>query len=491
MTSGKWYWEVNMGLKDAAAGQWYQVGIIAYAHPWPATSGIGLLNGGYAYYNDGQKGNNGAFSAYGATFASGDVLGVAFDADAGTLTFYKNGTSQGQAYSGIIGSVGYVPAFEFYRSAGTAQYMYPNFGQRPFAYTPPPGFKALCTANLPAVTIANPRKHFDVHTRTGTGTTANITGKLLSPDLVWIKNRGAAGSSHIADSLRGVANQLFSDATLAEASRPLSLTALNSDGYSLGNGSDGNVNTNTNTYVDWLWKANGAGVSNTDGSITSTVSANQVAGFSIVTFSGAGSAGTIGHGLGVTPGMLIFKSRDNVGTTGWNIWHKSLTSSTHYLTFTTAAQSNSASNFSGTWNSSVFGLTTTPLTIGADLVAYCFAEIPGYSKIGSYTGNGSADGPFVWCGFRPKFILLKDVTTGGTSWITLDAVRDSFNVAQNYLAPNVTNAEGASSALDITASGFKLRASSTPWNANNATHVFIAFAEHPFGGSNVSPAPAR
>jgi hypothetical protein len=147
MTSGKWYWEVNMGIKDAAAGSWYLVGIIANAHPWPSSSNIGSWNGGYAYYNNASKANSDSYSAYGASFTNGDVIGVAFDVDAGTLEFYKNGTSQGQAFSGISGSIGFVPAFEFYRSTGTAQYMYPNFGQRPFSGTPPVGFKALCTAN--------------------------------------------------------------------------------------------------------------------------------------------------------------------------------------------------------------------------------------------------------------------------------------------------------------------------------------------------------
>lgn len=477
-STGKWYWEFV-----------YTTGAYCF-------SGVGKpqSSGTYCvYYTNGQKYINGTGSAYGASYTLNDIIGVAVDSDAGTITFYKNNVSQG-AISISFSQNDYAPYFSDGSSSdNTTQHV--NFGQRPFTYTPPSGYQALCTANLPTPTIVNPKQHFDIIGWAGDSTNKwQTNATAFNADLCWIKNRSAAYSNVLIDIIRGNNNGLRSNSTAVEDA---GTTGVLIGGYAPYTGQAGQVYTNgvnelnatSSNYISWRWKANGIGVTNTDGSITSTVSANQTAGFSIITFSGSGSAGTVGHGLGVTPAMLIFKSRNNIGTTGWNVWHQKLAGSNYYLSLSsTAAQSNASTNFSGTWNSTVFGLNSAPLTSGANVVAYAFAEIPGYSKFGSYVGNTSANGPFVWCGFRPKFILLKNISVA-ENWGIIDTARDAYNVATKRLYPNLSDAEFATGdVLDIVSNGFKFK--STSFNSGN-TYVFAAFAEYPFGGSNISPAPAR
>jgi hypothetical protein len=252
-----------------------------------------------------------------------------------------------------------------------------------------------------------------------------------------------------------------------------------SDGFTLPGGNNRYSDTGY-TYVAWNWKANGAGSSNTAGTITSTVSANTTSGFSIVTYTGNGTLNaTIGHGLGVAPSMVIIKNR--VGTNNWDIYHIS-NGAQKYMDFTTAAVGSLSTIFPTTPTSSVVYLGTTggQNTNATNYVAYCFAPVAGYSAFGSYTGNGSTDGPFVYTGFRPAFVLHKCSSLAGDGWLLYDTVRQTYNVVGAYLQPNLSNAEGNTTVLDILSNGFKLRSTFSSTNSNGATYIYAAFAESPF-----------
>jgi hypothetical protein len=496
--SGKWYWEV---VSDTISGAGTQaVGIMPQTQP-PTNNMSDAGKLGYALdvsFSD-RKFDNGAATAYGTyTQANSTVYMFAFDQDNGKLWYGVTGSwlasgdpaaGTNASSSSISTSTSYCAACSDNTVGGTFTF---NFGQRPFTYTPPTGFKSLCTANLPAVAIPNPRKHFDAKTRTGTGASFSVTGKAFQPSLVWTKGRSGATDHALYDAVRGVQKQLESNTTGAETTEATGLTAFNSDGYS--GGALAQMNTNAATYIDWMWKANGAGVSNTSGSITSTVSANQTAGFSIVTYTGTGANATVGHGLGVAPKMVIVKQRS--GANDWYVY-TSTTGATNYLLLNSTVASSPSP--SAAWNgtaptSTVFSLGNGagPNTNSGTYVAYCFAEVAGFSKFGSYTGNGSADGPFVYCGFRPRWILVKNITTAGGGWRMLDTSRSTYNVVGLGLVAQASDAETSGDTFcDITSNGFKIRMSTAAMNTNTDTYVFAAFAEHPFGGSNVSPSPAR
>ena len=433
-------------------------------------------------------------AAYGATYTNNDVIGVAYKN--GKVYFSKNGVWQNSgdpvAETGFAAS-GY-SAYRMFLYLGHSTVFAANFGQRPFAYTPPTGFKALCTANMPMVAIPKPKAHFDAKTWTATGASQNITGIGFQPDFVWNKSRASAYAHWLYDAVRGATKALFSSNTNAEATYANSLTAFNSDGFTVG--ADDSANSSgAGAAVSWLWKAGGAGVSNTDGSITSTVSSNTTAGFSIVTYTGTGANATVGHGLGVAPKMIIVKRRNDA--TNWPVWHHSISNGTNDFVQLnlTSAKVTDASFFTSTApTSTVFSLGSgSGQTNSGTLVAYCFAEIPGFSKFGSYAGNGSADGPFVYCGFRPKYLMVKASTASPAGgWILYDTARDTYNQATKDLRADLANAEPVSSGpFDILSNGFKLRGSDTNSNGGSNTYIFAAFAEHPMGGANVSPAPAR
>jgi hypothetical protein len=319
---------------------------------------------------------------------------------------------------------------------------------------------------------------------TGTGASLAITNAgAFKPDLVWVKGRSGATDHALYDSVRGTTKQLESNTTDAETTEATGLTAFGTGGFTIG--ALAQMNTSAATYVGWQWQAGqGTTSSNTNGSITSTVSVNATAGFSVVTYTGTGANATVGHGLGVAPKMIIVKSRSAVAN--WPVYHASLPSAAYYLRLDlTNAQANTANLWNSTApTSSVFSLgnDSTPNTNGATHVAYCWAEIAGFSKFGSYTGNGSADGPFIYLGFRPKFVLVKNSQTGG-SWVIHDTSRNTYNVADSTLYPNYSNAEASADApFDILSNGFKFRG--TGVNNSGETHIYMAFAENPFKNSN-------
>jgi hypothetical protein len=472
VSSGKYYFEMTVGT---AGGYYPGIGINTDLS-LPPTSQSGDAASGYMYLRTGNKFTSYSITSYGSSYTTGDVVGVAFDLDAGTITFYKNGSSQGQAFSGITGTA--VPCIVGLSNASGSL----NFGQRAFAY-PLSGFKALCTTNLPEPTIADGGTAMDVKLYTGNGSTQTISGLNFSPDLVWIKARSAAYDHQIGDTVRGVTNILHSNLTAAESTLN-TITGTSSDGFTVSAASFIGTNANGQTFAAWTWDAGTSTVTNTQGSISSQVRANASAGFSIVTYTGTGANATVGHGLGVAPGLIIVKQRSTASSNGnWAVQHQSLGATKNIILNSTAAADGPDAGY---WNStsptsSVFSVGTYEVTnrSTATYVAYCFAPVAGYSSFGSYTGNGSTDGPFVYTGFRPAFVLTKK-TNGGAFWMTIDSKRDSYNVASQQLYPNASNAEGSGAVVDFLSNGFKARSTSNEINAPGATYIYAAFAEHPF-----------
>jgi len=490
MSSGKWYCEFTpLGSEP----QGCIFGLVSNVNTTGVYPGFTSSSYGYAGFS-GNKYNNASASAYGATFALGDVIGIAFDADVGTLTFYKNGVSQGTAFSSI-------PAGSYYFGVGNNSSLAVlqaafNAGQRPFKYTPPTGFKKLNTYNLPDSTIKDGSQYFDVVTYTGNATLGKVINTSIdfsTNGLAWFKARSNSAvisdwNNHfIVDSLRTFSGTpyfqiLNSNSTIAESADGNILRDATSTSFQKGSGT---TNENNIPYVGWLWQAGATSSSNTDGTITSTVSANTDSGFSVVTYTGAGtSAGTVGHGLGVAPKVVIAKSRD--GARNWAVYHSSLGINYLIELNTTSAQIN-IPNYWGSVSptSEVFGVYTANNVgnnnyLNEDMVAYCFAEVEGFSKIGSYTGNGSADGTFVYFGFRPKYIMIKRTDSTG-DWIVLDAARYLNNPNGTWLYPNLSNAEGVLNDIgDILSNGYKNRNTQSVVNASGGTYIYMAFAENPF-----------
>jgi hypothetical protein len=491
ITTGKWYWE-TLAIGTDNSSRYSQLGIAQETHPlntdlytaanapfmWDARDGVG--------------------------YSAGALIGLAVDFDAGSYTFFKNGVS---ARTGsFTAGIKYFPAFNSY---GSGSGWTVNFGQRPFAYTAPSGYKALCTTNLAIPTVVQGDDYFNTVLYTGSlggsaGTQA-VTGVGFQPDFTWIKNRNSAGQNNVlVDAVRGYGTSamrtLYSNQTQVEQSNASNsaegpyygnVQSLNSDGFTVA--SSGNATPDATaksgwTYVAWNWKANGAGVTNTAGSITSTVSANTTSGFSIVRYNGTSANATIGHGLGVAPKMIIRKYVND--TDSWYTYHASLGANKYLALNETSAATTSIAIWQNT------APTSTVFSIGSgnnnsNSVAYCFAEIPGFSAFGSYTGNGSTDGPFIYLGFRPRWIMLKSSSTGGAAgydWIIQDTSRAPANLADTKLIANSSSAENTDSGgsstsgfgYDILSNGFKLRSSGGGQNGSGATYIYAAFAETPF-----------
>jgi hypothetical protein len=490
--SGKWYWEVTSDTVNSGGTQ--VVGIIPQSQP-PTNNMSDSGKLGYALdvsFSD-RKFENGTATSYGTyTQANGAIYMLAFDQAAGKLWYGINGTwlasgdpaaGTNASSSSISTSTTYCAAVSDNTVSGTFT---ANFGQRPFAYTPPSGFLSLCTTNLPASTVLKGGDYFNALTYTGNNTAGrSVTGVGFQPDFVWFKERSEARDHVLFDAVRTAGKFLISNTTDAEDTATSMMSAFNSDGFTIGQSSY--TNANTQTYVAWNWKANGAGVTNTAGSITSTVSANTTSGFSIVTYTGTGSAATVGHGLGVAPSMVIVKRRNSTGS--WPVYHTSLPSANYELFLERTDAQGTPSN---SWNSTAptstvfsIGTGTAVNTNTGTYVAYCFAAISGFSAFGSYTGNGSADGPFVYTGFRPRWVMVKQATVSARDWIILDTARNTYNVADLQLMPNKSDAEAttvlsSTAYLDILSNGFKVRNTSVRNNENTATYIYACFAENPF-----------
>jgi hypothetical protein len=495
-TSGKYYWETVV-TSDSSTRAGFGIALASIAltgFPW-STAGT------YGFYGIGGTGNNTDYEANGTTsvfsiaYTSGDILQIAYDADNGYLYMGKNnsfynstGGTTGNPSSGtnptstgVTASSGYFPFMGTF-STGTIN---ANFGQRPFTYTPPTGFVALNTYNLPTPTILQGNKYMDATTYTGTGVSQVVVDNAqFQPDFVWVKGRSGATDHALYDSVRGTTKDLVSNSTAAETTQTTGLTSFNSNGFTVG--ALAKMNTSAATYVGWQWQAGqGSSSSNTSGSITSTVSVNATAGFSIVTYTGTGAAATVGHGLGVAPKMIIVKSR-SLGTEHWSVYHTSLGNTQYILLNLTNAASSAANLWNNTTpTSSVFSILTnsTVNTSAATYVAYCWAEIAGFSKFGSYTGNGSTDGTFIYMGFRPKFVMVKR-TDSAESWYIYNTSTTTYNAMTQYLVPNTSAVEGTFTFGDYLSNGFKVRNTAAGLNASGGTYIYMAFAENPFKNAN-------
>jgi len=498
-TTGKWYFEYNITQKDISFPGFFRLQLmdenntevldLGYVY-----SGAGVVNynGFYEFYTNGEN----AF-----TQNQGDIIGISVNRDTGMAYLYRNGVL---VISGNISSTTTEIAILFVgRDGGTPNIDVLNFGQDSsfagnktrqgntdangigdFYYTPPTGYLALCTDNLPEPAIVDSETQFNVVTYTGTGTTNSVSGVGFQPDFVWIKNRSAVSSNKLMDVVRGAGQQLESDTTNAEVTNS-NFASFDSDGFTVVGGTA--YNLSGNSYVAWCWKAGGTAVTNTDGSITSQVSANVDAGFSIVSFTAPSSSNTVftvGHGLNSAPELIIEKERD--GVLSWLVYSDNLPNPKDnylYLNLTNAYLTDT--NFWGTAlpTSSVFGMKTS-LSINAskNAIAYCFHSVDGFSKFGSYVGNGSTNGPFVYTGFRPAFVMIKATSRTG-SWEIVDNERSGYNGKNDVLYANLSDAEysGATYPFELLLSnGFKLTSNQLNINESGQTYIYMAFAEAPF-----------
>ena len=437
------------------------------------------------------------------------VIGVAVDMDNGAMYFAINNTwinsgvpTSGSAKTGAVATDlltvndghHYVAAQGFNGNDNAG--MYANFGQQAFAYTPPSGYKTLSTKNLPKTvpSIVKPKRHFDVLTWTGNASNGNvITGLEFKPDFIWAKCRSNSHDNQIIDSIRGTTKYASSNRndTLTASDR---ITSINNDGFTLG--SDGRLNENSATNVAWCWKAGGssntfnvdgkgyttaAAAGITDGSTALTgASVNTEAGFSMITYTGTGSATTVGHGLGAKPDWILFRNRNDEGH-GWNVYHSSIGATKNLQLQTNASVATASNKFNNTEpTSTVITVNTAADTnqSGQNMIAYCWTAIPGYSKFGTYTGNGNTNGSYVYLGFRPAFVLFKS-TSNSENWQLKDYKRNGYNDQNHTIFANNENVEYTTAEMDFLSNGFKLRNGGGGSNGDGETLVYMAFAEEP------------
>lgn len=502
------YWYAEFTCMGSPSGNTNAIGIASITEPLQASGGalyVGATPLSYSLIDNGTTRHAGSVGpSYTAIPSLGNV-GVALGG--GKLWWRINGvwigsgdpaTGLNPQFSGIIGD--YVFAGNTYNAGGGCAWTF-NGGQRPFTYPIPTGFKAVNSENLADVAIPNTKLHFDEVTRIGNSTyPRTIAGLLFSPDFMWIKNRSTASCQHILqDYVRGLAANtvLNSDRTNAENSDAVAqgyygyVSSKTADGYTLNKtGPNGElVNYNGYSFVDWLWRMGGSPVTNNLGSVSAQVSANTVAGQSIITYAAGGASGsiidTVGHGLTKTPELVLTKNRDL--TDNWEVgcvYVPTPLKSAMYLNLTNASSTGSPDlrSFSPT----TVGMLQSHVAsaAGQRIVMHCFHSVVGYSRIGTYIGNGSVNGPVVHCGFKPRFILIKSVTVGGSAgyeWVIYDTLRGQFNApaTNSSLAANTANTEGSNVVLqpDITATGFNIRDSNGTMNTAGATYLFYAIAE--------------
>ena len=494
VSSGKFYWEVTVSNApyspkgSSTAYNNFGFGLASVFNSTTASQSVtdAIVLGDNGYY----KNFSGAWTDTGVTISSGDVLAIAVDLGANTFSFYRNNLQVATGTIGVTAGTEITPIVISYD--GSYGVMDANFGQRPFVYSPPSGYTAINTYNLPTSTIVKGNAVMDATLYTGNGGTQTITNTSgFKPDLIWIKARSSAQTHDLTDSVRGIGKPLFSNLTNAEGSGYTDqVTAFNSNGFSLGDNATGigGVNTNAVTYVGWQWQAGqGTTSTNTSGSITSTVSVNASAGFSVVTYTGTGANATIGHGLGVAPSLIIIKARGNAYN--WMVYHSSV-GNTAALNLNLTAAPTTASSW---WNNT--SPTSSVFTVGTDAnmnqssatyVAYCWTPVAGLSAMGSYIGNGVSTGPFIYCGFQPKWILIRS-TTAARSWCIWDTARNPYNLGPNgTLFAESSSAEysgGGAYTVAVTSNGFYLPVSTSNLNGTGETMIYAAFATNPFKNS--------
>jgi len=326
--------------------------------------------------------------------------------------------------------------------------------------------------------IIKPQDYFNTKLWTGTGSSNSITGVGFQPDFCWVKQRSGTENHFLNNAIQGSTKVLQADTNAAEQTSSNGMTSFDSDGFTVN--TDTGFNGSGSTYVAWNWKANGSGSANSDGSVSSTVSANTTSGFSVVKYTNpsSGSPFTVGHGLGAAPKMIMIKNITG-SAQNWGVYHVG-PGFGKYLQLNTTIDEATANLVTAT-SSTTFSTYYDHHANGVDLIAYCFAEIKGFSKFGLYTGNGNADGPFVYTGFKPAFVLFKEYTGNQDNWVIQDSKRVGYNPNNNRLFPNDSGAENTSSfRLDLLSNGFKLRSSDADANQDGNDLLYMAFAEHPF-----------
>ena len=493
--SGRWYWEVQQkGSIDGSNGWWAGLVHQNYVSRTPNPNS----NSGYMYgrQSDTRYWNGGNAAGHFPSTANNDIIQFAFDADTGKMWSGKNGTwtganpGTGASHSFEVNYGGgdggdLVPAVIMY---GSNNYAICNFGQQPFAYTPPTGFRSICSKNvaIQGPTVSSPKSHFNVVTYVGNNGTNVVTGLEFKPDLVWIKNRSTTSDHLLTDSVRGLFNIRSNTEDGDQANGSIHLQSFNSNGFTVA-GTGSNSNSNGHNFVAWCWKAGGAAVSNSDGTITSQVSANQEAGFSIVTFTGTGSAGTVGHGLGKAPAVVITKRRN--ANQAWFVHHKNI-SNGHYLRLNAnngqGGDTNVYPNNMSTTNTFAIGGDDGVNGNGSTYVSYCWAEIPGYSKFGFFTGNGNGNtqpsGKVVRLGFKPALVILKSTGSfSGSNWGIFDFKRLGYNRKVYDLRSNANNSEGSDNTIiSLDSEGFRITTTSSGFGGSSSyNYIYMAWAENP------------
>ena len=475
--SGKWYFEATQEHSDN--------GVTIGFSEVDAIDSNGYYTGSWGFNPFDQRYMiDGTETSYGAKASNGDVCGFAFDLDNNTMQLYINNSGQGLVTGlGISGKTVVMTAkIAFW----TNKWVF-NFGQQGFAYTPPTGYKALESTNIPPIapSVVRPQRHFGTVLYEGNGgSSQTISGLEFKPDLLFFKGRNHAAAGVWIDSVRGVTKNLRSNSNAQEGTTTAFLESFNLDGFTVGQ--SGTTNGSSETNVAWCWKAGGAAVSNTDGSITTSCSANQEAGFSIITYTGTGSQTTVGHGLGKAPKVMITKLRDTT-TQDWFFNPGEITGTRgRYIKFnTTDGVASDAHTYPDV------APTSTVYTIGGDdggngsngngsaYVAYCWSEIPGYSKFGTYNGNSNSDGTYVPLGFRPAWVLVR--RESGDHWIIKDSTRSTTNDVYSNLLVNSDVVEFGSTgnvqSMDFLSDGFKLRGTDSGVNGSSNTYIYMAFAE--------------
>ena len=438
--------------------------------------------------------------------AAGDKFHIEIDKDAGEVFVWINDGGgyvafnsgltvfDATAEAAIVAEDNLFIAHSIYQTAATNSVRC-NFGQKAFDKTPTAGYTGLATQNLPAPTIADGSLHMNTVIYTGNGTAIGsggnaITGVGFQPDFVWIKNRDATDAHRAFDSVRGATKYWEPDTNIVEVTNAETLTSFDADGFTVGN--EVGVNTSSEDYVAWCWKAGGAASSNTDGSITTSLSVNAEAGFSIATYSGNSTAGaTLGHGLGAVPEWAIFKNMSAGGNNEeGEVYHVSVGNANAMELPNNNAEQNTQWN-NTTPTSSVFTVGSGARVNQDTMVAYFWTPIEGFSKFGNYTGNGSADGPFVYTGFRPAFVMTKRTNSTG-DWRMHDTARVPHNPFTGYLRASTNEAELSGGDFDFLSNGFKIRNNGGEINASGGAFIYMAFAEQPFqGAGGVTQARAR
>lgn len=476
-STGKWYYEARQG---AINGQTYllYIGLInSFNFPRDEYSNA---PGAMIYPRAAATcffDNTGAGSCITENNVEGDVFGVAYDADTNVVDFYKNGVKYVGRSVTVTSGITYYP---FLLIGNQSVYASVNFGQRPWQYPPPAGYKALCTQNIPDPTIGTTgttqaKRYFNGVLYRGNSGVNPVTGMGFQPDILWNKSRSTATNHAINDSTRGINRVALTNSNQAEITGITYLTSFDGDGFTANTDSPA-FNYIDYTYVAYGWKTADSSVTNTNGQITSTVRANPVSGVSAITFTTDGTTKTVGHGLPTKPSVIIAKVLNGAGN--WIL-----------MTDVTGSMQYSILNGTAAFASIAYSAPTSTVfqyndNNGNTQVAYCFSQVKGFSKFGTFLGNGSTDGPFIHTDFKPRWILIKNVSNATWPWVVVDTVRNNYNTVNNYLSPNNNNAEATNFAggiiLDSVSNGFKIRSTDAYANTNGETIFYMAFAEAPF-----------